>query len=132
MRLKNGFSRAEILVVSAIVCGIVALGAPIVKNGRISFSAGERSAVGEMQAVVHAQTQYRVRSGKYATSLNQLEIAEKDGYQFTMVATRAGYTLVAVPRVYYLNGRRTFYVNQSGVIRESWGERPASEESPAL
>ena len=57
-------------------------------------------------------------------------MAEKDGYLFAMVLTRTGYAVVASPRIYLLDGRRTFYVNQSGVVRESRGERPASSESP--
>lgn len=128
--MRRGFSRVEMLVVTAIVGAIVALGAPILKNGHIPVSDSERTAVREMQSVAQAQTRYRARFGKYAASLNQLGTPEKDGYLFAMVLTRTGYALVASPRVYLWNGRRTFYVNQSGVVRESRGERPASSESP--
>lgn len=54
----------------------------------------------------------------------------KDGYLFAMVGTRAGYAVVATPKIWGLNGRRSFYVNQDGVVRESWRERPASFDSP--
>jgi prepilin-type N-terminal cleavage/methylation domain-containing protein len=127
--MQRGFSRVEILVVTAIVGTILALGAPIVKGGHIPVSGRERTAVGEMQSVVHAQARYRVRVGKYAASLDQLGMPEKGGYLFAMVLTHSGYALVASPRVYFLDGRRTFYVNESGVVRESFGNRPASSES---
>jgi len=128
--MQRGFSRVEMLVVTAIVGVIVALGTPMVKSGHIPVSRGERMAVGEMQSVVQAQARYRARFGKFAASLNQLGMAEKDGYLFAMVLTRAGYALVASPKIYLLDGRRTFYANQSGVVRESRGNRPASSESP--
>jgi type II secretory pathway pseudopilin PulG len=127
----RGFSRVEMLVVTAIVGAIIALGAPMLKSGRVPVSRGERRAMNEMQSVVQAQARYRARFGKYAASLDQLGMVDKDGYLFAMVLTRTGYALLASPRIYLIDGRRTFYVNQSGVVRESWGERPASGESPA-
>ena len=130
--MRRGFSRVEMLVVAAIVGAIVALGAPMLKSGHIPVSGRERTAVGEMQSVVQAQTRYRSRFGKYAASLDQLGMGEKDGYLFAMVLTRTGYAVVASPRVHFLNGRRTFYANQSGVVRESRGDRPASSESPEV
>lgn len=127
--MQRGFSRVEILVVTAIVGVIVALGAPMVKNGAIPVSGRERMAVREMQSMAHAQALYRGRFGRYAASLDQLGMAENGGYLFAMVLTRRGYAVVASPRIYLIDGRRTFYVNQSGVVRESRGERPASGES---
>jgi type II secretory pathway pseudopilin PulG len=128
----RGFSRVEVLVVTAIVGAIVSLGAPMLKSGHIPVSGRERTAVREMQSVVQAQARYRARFGRYAGSLDEVGAPEKDGYLFAMVLTRTGYALVASPRIYLLDGRRTFYVNQSGVVRESRGERPASGESPEV
>jgi hypothetical protein len=101
-------------------------------------------AVREMQLIVRAQTQYRARFGKYAASLDELGpraaalipaslvSPEKEGYLFAMVRTRTGYALLASPRIYVFDGRRTFYANQDGVIHESRGERPASSDSPVF
>ena len=90
-------------------------------------------AVREMQSVVRAQTQFRTRFGKYTASLwTSWHRPEKDGYLFAMVRTRAGYAVVASPKVWGLNGRRSFGVNQNGVVRESRGERPASFDSPEI
>jgi hypothetical protein len=90
----------------------------MVKSGHIPVSRGERSVVSEMHSGVQAPTRYRARFGNFAASLDQLEMA----------ATRSGYAVVASPRTYLIDGRRTFYVCQSGLVRESRGERPASGE----
>src|SRR5277367_414807 len=113
--MRRGFSGVEMMVVAAIIGTILALGAPMVKSGTIPVSCREWMAVREMQSVVQAQERYRVRFGKYAASLDQLGMAENGGYLFALVLTRTGYALVASPRIYLIDGRRTFYVNQSGV-----------------
>jgi hypothetical protein len=118
------------LVVTAIVAAILAIAAPALRDGRVGVSSGEALAVREMRSVVRAQTQYRARFGKYAASLDELASPEKGGYVFAMVGTRAGYAVVASPKIWGLDGRRSFYVNQDGVVRESQGERPASFDSP--
>ena len=130
--MRRGFSGVEMMVVAAIIGTILALGAPMVKSGTIPVSGREWMAVGEMQSVVQSQARYRVRFGKYAASLDQLGMAENGGYLFALVLTRTGYALVASPRIYLIDGRRTFYVNHSGVVRESRGEWPASSESPVF
>jgi prepilin-type N-terminal cleavage/methylation domain-containing protein len=127
---QRGFTLLEMLVVTAIIGVIIAVGVPALRDGRVGVSGGEAMAVPEMQYFVRAQTQYRARFGKYAASLAELASAEKDGYLFAMVGTRAGYVVVASPKIWGLNGRRSFYVNQDGVVRESRGERPASFDSP--
>jgi prepilin-type N-terminal cleavage/methylation domain-containing protein len=141
---QRGFSLVEILIVTAIVGAIVAIAVPALRNGRVKLSGGETTAVREMQLVVRAQSQYRAHFGKYAASLEELGpraaaliprslvAPEKDGYLFAMVLTRTGYALLASPRIYLVDGRRTFYVNQSGVVHESWGDRPASADSPVF
>jgi prepilin-type N-terminal cleavage/methylation domain-containing protein len=148
--LQFGFTLVETLVVSAIAGIILAIAIPALKDGHFRVSSRETTAVREMQSVVRAQSQYRARFGKYAASLDDLAApgngrakgpraaglipvslasGEKDGYLFTMVLTRTGYALIASPRIYAVNGRRTFYVNQDGVVHESLGERPASADS---
>jgi prepilin-type N-terminal cleavage/methylation domain-containing protein len=130
---QRGFSLVEILVVTAIVGVIVAIGLPALRSGHLGVSAPEATAVREMQLVVRAQTQHQAQFGKYAASLNELgPHAEKDSYLFAMVLTRTGYALLASPRIYLFDGRRTFYVNQSGVVHESRGDRPASADSPVF
>jgi hypothetical protein len=37
-----------------------------------------------------------------------------------------------VPKVYNSTGRRTFYSDQTLVIRENWGPEPATAQSPEI
>jgi prepilin-type N-terminal cleavage/methylation domain-containing protein len=150
---QRGFTLVEILVVSAIVGVILAIAAPALKDGHVRVSSRETTAVLEMRSVVRAQSQYRSRFGKYAASLDDLAppgsgratgpraaglipaslaSPQKEGYLFAMVLTRSGYALLGSPRIYALDGRRTFYVNQDGVVHESLGDHPASADSPIL
>jgi hypothetical protein len=41
----------------------------------------------------------------------------------------AGYTIVAVPTVFNSTGRRTFFSDQTLVIRQNWGAEPATAQS---
>jgi type IV pilus assembly protein PilA len=148
---QRGFSLVEVLVVTAIVGIILAISVPALRSGRLPLSGGETMAVREMQFVVRAQTQYLAQFGKYAASLDELgppengrakgpraadlipaslASSEKDGYLFAMVLTRTGYALLASPKIWSFTGRRTFYVNQNGVVHQNRGERPASADSP--
>jgi type IV pilus assembly protein PilA len=148
---QRGFTLVEILVVVAIVGIILALSARLVSNN--APTGVEKTAVREIQVVVRAQTQYRSQFGKYATSLDDLgppvngqmkgprladlipaslASSRKGGYLFAMVSTRSGFVLLASPRIYGLTGRRTFYVNQDGVIHQNLGDHPASADSPVF
>ncbi len=141
---QRGFSVVELVVVAVIVGIIGAIAIPALRSGHLAVSAPEAKAVREMQLVVRAQKQYRARFGKYAASLDELGpraaalipaslvSPDKDGYLLAMVLTRSGYTLLAGPGIYVFDGRRTFYVNQEGVVHESRGERPASSDSPVF
>jgi hypothetical protein len=117
----------EMAVVAVIAGTIVAIAAPAVRSGHLGVSAPEAKAVGEMQLAVRAQAKDRAQFGKYAASLGELGLAS-----FALVGTRGGYALLASPRIYMLDGRRTFYVNQDGVVHQSMGELPASADSPVF
>jgi hypothetical protein len=46
-----------------------------------------------------------------------------------MQGTPGGYTLTVVPETYNSSGRRSFFSDQSMVIRENWGPEPATVSS---
>jgi hypothetical protein len=53
----------------------------------------------------------------------------KQGYNFTLTGTPTGYTISAVPAVFNSTGSRTFFSDQSLVIRENYGQEPATANS---
>jgi len=102
----------------------------------------------ELAAVVHlrmlntAESKYLSRYGSFAGSLPQLEsngliphdlaTGKKGGYTFTLIQTAQGYSATGVPDVYNVTGRRTFFTDQTMVIRQNWSPEPATAASSEL
>jgi hypothetical protein len=53
----------------------------------------------------------------------------KQGYKFTVGTIPGGYTINANPVVYGSDGTRTFYSDQTMVVRENYGPEPATPSS---
>lgn len=147
-RGRRGFSLIELLIVVAIILILAAIAAPKLNQNRMH--AQETAAVREIQTIHVAQTQYYSQFGRYATTLAELgppaggqegpsaanlipgELAkgQKSGYKFTVTGGPTGYVLQAVPEVFGNTGRRTFFSDQSLVIRQNWTAEPATAASP--
>jgi len=106
------------------------------KSSRYSQETGALKA---LQALNTAQVQYNSQFGRFARSLTELDASnlipadlaagEKHGYKFTMTSTPQGYSVQAVPAVFGATGSRTFYTDQSLVIRQNYGPEPATANS---
>ena len=48
-----------------------------------------------------------------------------------MIGGPTGYTIIANP-ITGTTGRRTFFSDQSNVVREDWGPEPATVNSPEI
>lgn len=147
---QRGFTLIELLIVIAIIVILISAAAP--KFSQILMNARETAAARHIQTIHTAQAQYSAQFGKYAASLAELgppasgqpgpagadlipkDLAEgeKGGYRFTLEATPQGYKVTAVPTAYGNTGRRTFYSDQTMVIRENWGQEPATAASPEM
>ena len=57
---------------------------------------------------------------------------KKTGYNFTVNGGPNGYQITAVPEVFGNTGRRTFFQDQTLVIRENWGAEPATATSKEI
>jgi type IV pilus assembly protein PilA len=147
---RRGFSLTELLIVIAIILIIVAAALPRLTKARMF--AEETAAIRAVSVVHTAQTQYYSQFGRYATSLTELgpptsgnagpngadlvdrEIGEgrKGGYIFTVQGTPQGYTVIAVPKQFGTNGSRTFYSDQTQIIRNRFANEPATAQDSEI
>ncbi len=146
-RARRGFTLIEMLIVVAIVLIIAAVAIPRLDKARMQ--AQETAALQQIRTIQTAQTQYLSQFGKYASKLEELgpptsgnpgpaasdlipgDLAKgiKTGYQFIVTGSAGGYTVNANPITYNSTGRRTFFSDQTNVIRENWGAEPANVSS---
>jgi type IV pilus assembly protein PilA len=151
-RHQRGFSLVELLIVIAIILIILSIALP--KMGQTQIHAREMAAIRTLQTINTVQVQYQSEFGQYASSLAQLgppagtggtdgqqaanlissnlASGTTGGYNYTVTQTPTGYAAVAVPKIYNNTGRRSFYTDQSGVIRENGTQEPANANSPEL
>jgi type IV pilus assembly protein PilA len=113
--------------------------------------ASEMRALRDIQTITACQTLYLSQFGKYATSLaelgppgndvlpglqaadlipSSLASGHKDGYLFTVAATQSGYSIHAEPLVFAKTAARSFFSDQSTIIRQNKGTQPATADSP--
>jgi type IV pilus assembly protein PilA len=149
-RNRKGFTLMELLIVIAIILVIAAIAVP--QMNKQLMSAHEMAAIRQITTIHQAETQYYSQFGNYATSLAQLgppasgspgpnaaEIIPKgladgkaSGYIFAVAGTPTGYAVTAIPETYNSSGRRTFYSDQTLVIRNNWSQEPANVSSPEI
>jgi type IV pilus assembly protein PilA len=147
---RRGFSLIELLIVVAIILIIITMAVP--QYNKAQRFARETAAVGAVRTLHQMQVQYQSQYGRYATSLTELgppangadtpasagliggDLASgvKGGYKFTMTGNAAGYQINATPTSYGSSGNRSFYSDQTMVIRENYGPEPASASSAQM
>jgi type IV pilus assembly protein PilA len=149
-RRNQGFSLIELLIVISIILIIITIAVP--KYQQTMRFTRETAAIKAIQTIHTMEVQYQSQYGQYATSLAQLgppqsgapspasadlissdlSAGEKQGYKFTLTGTQGGYAINANPVSYPTSGSRTFFSDQSMVIRENYGPEPATANSKEL
>jgi type IV pilus assembly protein PilA len=144
---RQGFSLIELLIVIAIILIIITIAVP--KYNKTQMFMRETAAIKAIQTIHQMEVQYQSQYGHFATSLaelgpppsgapspaaadligNDLAQGEKQGYKFTLTGNQAGYTINANPVSYGSSGSRTFFSDQTMVLRQNYGPEPATANS---
>lgn len=150
LRRRRGFTLIELLIVMAIILVIAAIAVP--QLGKQIMAAHENAVIQTFRTLHAEEAQYYAQFGNYATSLAQLgppasgaagpaaadlipkglADGRQSGYLWTLAASPTGYTISAVPETFGKDGSRTFYSDQTMVVRNNYSQEPANANSPAL
>ena len=149
-RRTSGFTLIELLIVMAIILVIAAIAVP--QMGKQLMAAHETAVISQIKTLQQMELQYYSQFGNWATSLAQLgppvsgsagpaaadlipaslASGHMSGYVFNVAASPTGYAITAVPETFGNSGSRTFYSDQTGVIRNNFTQEPATVNSPAI
>ena len=140
MKREQGFTLIELMIVVAIIAIIAAIAIPSLLNAR--KAGNEASAISSMRTLTTVNEQYRTRFGTYAGALGDLETSgyidsvlgggTKSGYDFSTYAsaTENTWEVTADPSDPGTTGDRSFFVDQTGVIRGTAGTGATSASPP--
>ena len=149
-RRTEGFSLIELLVVIAIILIIMGMAIPRVHEAQIQTR--EAGAIKAITTIHTAQAQYQSQYGGFASTLLELgppasglpnasgadlisaglASGQRSGYKYNLLPAEGGYVLTASPVAFNNTGRRSFYSDQSLIIRHSSTIEPATASSPEI
>jgi len=151
-RRPRWFRRIAIISASFLLLVLAAIMIPCFVDSR--SAANESSAVGSLRLISAAQADFsKEHPGKgYATSLAELRLSfgdglidlaltsgTKNGYVFTITPGTpdasghiTSYTATANPERFQKTGFRSFFIDDSGLIRYTIENRPATAADPRL
>ena len=142
MSKSEGFSLIELLIVVAVIGIIAALAVPNLVQSK--KAANEASAIASVRNLVTAEITYAsTLGGGNFGSLAELSTenfadevlgsGQKDGYDFSVAANESiGFSVIATPTVPGTTGERSFYGDETGVIRYTIGGTVPDSTSPPL
>ncbi|BDC48013.1 hypothetical protein F183_A03290 [Bryobacterales bacterium F-183] len=142
-RRSAGFSLVELLIVIAIILVILTIAIPNYQSQKRLTN--EMAALGELQTLYVAQTQFFSQQGRYAASLEELgptgaklipkilAAGTHHGYRFAVTAgSQSGFAVGAVPISFGSTGSRTFYMDEMRTVHQNGSAEPATADSPEV
>jgi type IV pilus assembly protein PilA len=149
LRVALGVVAAVILILSVI---LILVFVPTDLNRSSRRFAHETGALRATRTLHTAQVQYSSQYGCFAKSLAELgppaggrqsaaaadligkDLAsgERNGYRFTLTGACRSYQITAVPIAFGVTGSRTFFSDQTMIVRENDGPEPATVNSREL
>ncbi len=142
MSKSEGFSLIELLIVVVVIGILEALAVPNLVQSK--KAANEASAIASVRNLMTAEITYAsTLGGGNFGSLAELSAenfadevlgsGQKDGYDFSVAANESvGFSVIATPTVPGTTGERSFYGDETGVIRYTVDGTVPDSTSPPL
>ncbi len=126
MKRNNGFTLIELMIVVAIIAIIMAIAIPNLLRSRVQSN--ESAAIQNLRTVMSAQVVYQATNYAFATSFEDLTLADPSflagdwdpahgGYLFVLAGDGDSFTVNANAKSYGVTGNHGYFTDTSGVIR---------------
>ena len=135
---SGGFTLIELLLVITVITIIAVISIPSFLAAK--KASNESAAISAMRALSSAQSQYRTRYGYYAsiadlTATGTIDTSFSDGarngFSFTVISSsQDAWSVQASPLELNVTGDRSFFVDESGVLRFAPGMSATSADTP--